>query len=198
MDPGEMPRDWPLALKALSNNPGPVNDQIRELLPIVMGGLRDPHLYGEVMAGAYARAIKLDTNISTGLVHVAAENGLPIKVIPRKAGLLDGDKFFGNYASRRIHFVDKALQDDMHGSMTHILQDLVVDRALKAAGKKMSSGEFRALLGKAEGAFKAGKKAERLKTGDYIWRATYDQVQLGHLPTPESLSPILNKLLALK
>ena len=112
---------------------------------------------------AYARAIKLDTNISTGLVHVAAENGLPIKVIPRKAGLLDGDKFFGNYASRRIHFVDKALQDDMHGSMTHILQDLVVDRALKAAGKKMSSGEFRALLGKAEGAFKAGKKAERLK-----------------------------------
>ena len=198
MDPRGMPRDWPLAMKALSNNPGPVNDQIRELLPIVMGGLRDPHLYGEVMAEAYARAVKLDTNVSTGLVHVAAENGLPIKVIRRDAGLLDADKFFGKYASRRIHFVDKALQDDMHGSMTHILQDLVVDRALKAAGKRMSSTEFRALLGEAEGAFKAGKKAERLRTGDYIWRATYDQVQLGHLPTPESLSPILNKLLALK
>ena len=112
-----------------------------------------------------------------------------------------------------------------HGELTHLIQDLVVDQKLGAG----ASARFRQLLGKAEGtieryvpgrpgirtrfgAYDAFDDASRnvtflqdenaMKTGDYVWRFTYDlfymPVGMRRMPQPEAMGPALKELFHLK
>ena len=88
--------------------------------------------------------------------------------------------------------------------MTHIVQDLVVDRALRLAKMNMTSSQFRSLLGAAEGTFVPGMRAPivpslrgtSMTTGDYVWQMTYDLYEPGHLPKPEFVGRKLQALLS--
>jgi hypothetical protein len=215
---GKMPEDYGRVHEALAAHPGTANAQIKELVDTVMGALRTPENYADVLAEAWTRAAKVDGDINTALREMAAEakggKVIPISEVPAGQGLLHGEVFFEKYVSKESYFVDNALLGDDHGAMTHLLQDLVVDRALKAAGKDMTSAEFRALLGRAEGTlsrdawetlraktfleYPDGFVETELKTGDYVWRLTYDLAQDGYLPMPEMIGRALKKALGLK
>jgi len=62
-----------------------------------------------------------------------------------------------------------------------MLQDLVVDRALRAAGRSESASEFRQLLARAE-----GRNRNNVIVGDLVWRVTYDVESPGQINDPET------------
>ena len=199
--------EYKLLGKALEATPGPANAKIAEALPHVAKGLRDPDLYGEVMADAWALAKSSpDLHISAALEEMARSGGAPIRYIELEEGLLPAPVFFERYASKPGHIVDMALLGDAHLTMTHLIQDLVVDRALRRAGQNLTSVEFRGLLGQAEGTVaeatyvtKSTKTFEdnerEMRTGDYIWRMLFDNTGMKEINRPESIG--LELMLAL-
>ena len=204
------PGEWHLVVAALAK--GQVNAEIAGLLPIVMDGLCNPELYGVVMAEAWERATKAGTDMETALREMAMESGLPIVQIPAGQGLIDPSEFFRRYASAPAYFIDLPLANDAHGALTHLIQDLVVDRAFARAGRSMRSPEFRAMLARAEGevtldAFETSQaktffgppdlsyQEVKMTTGDYVWRFSYDLILGGHMPQPENIWPALRKLM---
>jgi hypothetical protein len=112
-----------------------------------MDALQDPKLYGEVLGDAWDLVNTGEAaNINDALLKMARQTGgSPVRMVTK---VKRGDKFFRQVATKRPHWVDKALAGEAHGSMTHLLQDLVVNKAL---GGPRKSAEFRQLLGKAEG-----------------------------------------------
>ena len=200
-DATKYPKSYNRMVAKLEANIGKGNvRQIRELVPFVMNGLRDPNLYAEVLTEAWVRAMVAGTGINAALLQMASESGLTLKVIP---GEMQGPAFFRRYAGRATAMLDKPLADTSHGSMIHILQDLVVDRALEEKG--LSSGQFREMLGREKTLITLPStddtprgEPREITIGDYVWRNTYDVIATGHIPTPESVWPILNKILGLK
>jgi hypothetical protein len=206
-----LPEEWPLVIKALQATPGVHNAKILEVLPSVMACLRDPELYAEVMADAWQIAKNAGTDINAALKEMATAGKLPVRTIPRDTGIMKSKEFFETVATKPEHWVDEPLFFDDHGEMTHLIQDLVVDRGLKRAGVNMRSTDFRELLGKAEGqVMEAEGYATKLnttfrhnakefetdmRTGDYVWRFTYDILQNGHINKPEELGIRLKVLL---
>lgn len=208
-----LPKDYDMLYRALQANKGPVNRQIWEALPHVINGIRDPKRYAEVLADAWALAKgppRMDINAA--LEQMARSGGAPVRIIPPKTDLKPKE-FFEQYAGQPSSFVDLPLQKDLHGAMTHLIQDLVVDRALRDAGLSVkSSAQFRGLLGKAEGILSDAeygatktltfvKTKDRkiweteLRTGDYIWRMVYDHTDGTQINVPEAIKPLLTKLL---
>ena len=79
MMPSQMPPDWMSVFDALAQNGASnlkVNPQIRKALLTVMGGLRDPKLYAEVLAEAWQRAMRSNGSINHGLLEMALEGGM--------------------------------------------------------------------------------------------------------------------------
>jgi hypothetical protein len=140
------------------------------------------------------RAIASRTDINVALLEMAKELG-EVGTVPvgPDGGLQDNRVFFEKYATQPIRFVDQGAAGDPHGAMTHLLQDLVVDRALQDAGLKITSPEFREMLRRAEGKAKSG-----LDMGDAIWRVTYDMEGNEHaINDPNYIGPVLQELLGL-
>jgi hypothetical protein len=199
----QLPQDWVYLLNQLERS-GRTNKRIRALLPKVMSGLQNPRLYADVLTEAWEIAMKADVSINRALWMMATAAGakkkIPLLVIPRKVGFPESPVFFEQYAAKKGYLVDlPALYSD-HGAMTHLVHDLVVDRALKAAGENLTSPEFRALLGKAEGMVLPGPNTQlkkvKMRTGDLVWRMTYDTFE-NDLPKPELVGDTLQKLFGL-
>jgi len=205
---GTLPPQWDSVWDALRNNRGPVNDRIRDLLTIVMAALRNPAFYAEVMAEAWSIAWDAKSSINAALLKMAADAAMPVRVVTqRRAGepLLNPVEFFEQYASQPAAFVDMPLAHNAHHAMTHLIQDLVVTRAFKAAGIKLTGPEFRALLSKSEGRFRAPRGAPivkalwgtEMRVGDYVWQMTFDLFvdTDSHLPQPEVVGADLHDML---
>jgi hypothetical protein len=217
-----LPEDWHLVLKALKASDSPEAKRVAELLPTVMDGLQDPHLYAEVLSEAWVRAGR-GGNINEALEQMALEarsasgGSLPVVRIKSQApgqGLLRAKDFFQRYASKPGYFIDIPLAGGDHGAMSHLLQDLVVDRALKNAKAGLASPEFRALLADVKSVVtkdayqttkalsfidKEGEREVSMTTGDFIWRMTYDLYETpGRMPMPEELGKALQKLVGLQ
>lgn len=206
------PGEWSKVTAALARGGG-ANREIAELLPVVMDGLCNPKLYAEVMAEAWERAARTGTDVETALREMAMESGLPTSVIPKTSGFLKPPDFFKRYASAEAYFIDLPLATDDHGALTHLIQDLVVDRALARSGSTLHSPQFRGLLARAEGVVaRDGQFATNeamtfldpplvdapeleMPVGDYVWRFTYDLILKGHMPQPENIWPPLRDLL---
>jgi hypothetical protein len=192
-------KEFKLIDTALAANAGPANAKIAKALKHVVKGVRDPELYGEVLADAWALAKRPPgMDINAALEELAASGGAPVRYIEAKEGILDAPVFFAKYGGQEAHFIDLPLAADDHGAMTHLIQDLVVDRALKRAGQNMTSAEFRGLLGQAEGTVGAAEYAtkatrtfeageDQMRTGDYIWRMVYDNTGAGQINRPEEI-----------
>lgn len=166
-----------------------------------MDALRNPDLYGEVLAEAYARAVVNETDIVAELKAMARESGM--KVVETPPNIEDATKFFKEFAAQNKAIVDKAFTDGAHGEMMHLIQDLVVDRALNAAVFKIpnaSSGSFRLWLRdlktivKFPDSLNPGKLID-MPLGEAVWRSTYDLLDMGHMPTPEATMPLLREAL---
>jgi hypothetical protein len=205
---GTLPEGWDSVWDALKKNPGTTNDRIRNLLTTVMAALRNPKFYGDVMAEAWAMAWRANATINAALLKMAADAGMKIRVVmQRQAGqpLLQPVEFFEQYASQPAAFVDMPLAHNAHHAMTHLIQDLVLTRAFKVAGIKLTGPEFRALLGKAEGRFRVPRGAPipealwgtEMSVGDYVWQVTFDLFvpKESHLPQPEHVGQDLHDLL---
>jgi hypothetical protein len=143
--------------------------------------------------------------------------------------VLEGGEFFRKAVRKARGIIDPELSvgtgPALHGELTHLIQDLVVDQRLGAG----ASARFRRLLGKADGRVErwlsqAGPGGTKLptpfgdesiatnitfleeetsmKTGDYVWRSSYDlfypQPSLRRLPQPESVGPVLRWMFDLK
>ena len=221
---GDMPRGWQLLKDALQANDGTVNREILGLVDKYMGALRDPQHWAEVMADAWEIAGKMPKpDIRKALIQLAKKRGLGApQEIPE---VLKGGKFFDEYATSGRPLIDKAFKGKEHGELTHLIQDLVLDRAFGSG----TSARFRQLLRKAEGkvyVWEQGAKSNTVKltrfgehsrakanttflegetemrTGDYVWRWTYDLLYdakaLRRLPQPEAVGPQLNTLLGLE
>jgi hypothetical protein len=159
-------------------------------------------------------------DINAALRAMAESSGLKVVSV---SAIKEGGSFFKNVVSKPAYWLeDNALKLKDHGEFTHLLQDLVVDRALGGAGR---SAEFRSkLLARAEGTvtmFERGGQRTRwtlgddgqplantlfadtetqMTVGDHVWRWTYHlfyedpavRAQWGRLPQPEVLRPTLN------
>ena len=200
--PRGRPPGWERVIEALNRTPGRNNRKIRAVVEHVMDALQDPKRYSEVLGDAWDLvAAGKAADINDALVKLAERTGYRVRTVGEVKA---GDSFFTEVATRKEYWIDDALAGEKHGAMTHLLQDLVVDKALGTGG----SVEFRALLGRAEGkvpryvgktrtsstftqlpdgkplanetfmTYKApdGRVVEELEmaTGDYVWRFTYD------------------------
>lgn len=195
------PPGWKRVKEALRANPGPNNKKILAKIEKVMNALQNPKLYGEVLGDAWdlVKAGKA-ADINDALRKMAEATGLPVIEIP-KGAVYQADKFFEEFATQKFYIVDNPLGEFQHGAMTHLLQDLVVNKGL---GGPHKSAEFRQLLGEAEGIVeryerKGAKLVDsqfaqvpntvflddvdnpvlrwhevKMRTGDYVWRFTYD------------------------
>jgi hypothetical protein len=201
-DPGNPPLGWQLVMEVLARGKGSANREIEALLPTVLAGLRDPELYAEVMAEAWLR-LRADRDMTKVLMDMAKADGGKIRVLPHEKGLLK-EGFVEKVASKKEYWVDNPLVNTDHGALTHLIQDLVVNRALKRAGSDMTSLKFRALIGKAAGKVQPEQmmrrgaavltRGQELPAADLLWRFTYDSLQMGQINQPETIYPILRKL----
>ncbi len=204
MDPADLPASYIQVVESMKSYPGEAHAKAAALLPIVAGGLRNPALYAEVMVDAFeAMRANAEANpdVNRALVHLALRDGHGMKVIPRKYGT--SGEFFAQYAGTPFHIVDLPFLNFDHGSMTHLLQDLVVNKAFELAGIGFTSAEFRALLQQCDGLVD-NVTLEPIDSGNYTmkvgqaaWEETYDLTDEG-LNRPENIRPILRELFGLQ
>jgi hypothetical protein len=124
----------------------------------------------------------------------------------KTGGLVEAAEFFREYVTQPVAIHDVALAGTAHGAMTHVIQDLVVNRALAEAAKRglklpRSSAEFRAMLAKLDMVVEfpdrlSGDVIIEMSLGEAVWRGTYDVFQPAYFPTPEAVAPRLQEALA--
>src|ERR1044072_8355796 len=136
-DPGNPPLGWQLVMEVLAKGKGSANREIEALLPTVLAGLRDPELYAEVMAEAWVR-LRANRDMTQALMDMAKADGGKIRVIPHEMGEIK-DGFVKKVASKKEYWVDNPFVNTDHGALTHLVQDLVVNRARTRAGRGTSS-----------------------------------------------------------
>jgi hypothetical protein len=205
-DPAKPPMGFEEMLANLRLNPSGVNQQLEHLLPIAVGGLRDPELYAELMAEAWSM-LRADRDMTKALIEIAQSGGAKVHVLPHEVGLMKGKKFVDEVATKGESWIDNPLVNNAHGVSSHLIQDIVVTRALKRAGVGMTSQELRVLIGQATGEVKFLKMrrtsalvlltdgGQATSSAELIWRATYDSFFARNLNRPEDLGEILKKLL---
>ncbi len=218
MDPAALPSDYTRLLGELEAHAGSADvDAVRRALPVVMEALRTPRLYGEVLDEAIARAKAIggDFNASfpKALREMAAETHVVVD-LPNE--LAQADIFFEQYAGRNISMVDPYFAGGQHGAMMHLIQDLVVTRALgRAAGEglavPLTSGQLRELFGALNQTIEfpdqlAKGIEKQMSLGEAAWRSTYDLFgeeaqglagQPAHMPTPEIVNPAIKRALSI-
>lgn len=178
--------------------------------------MRRPNLRTALLKLAKKRGIKLIT-----VAKVEKGSKFFDEVVVSGRGIIDP-------ALATEDIIDPALVVDaqvFHGELTHLIQDLVVDQKLGAG----ASARFRKLLGEAEGTierFVPGRQGVKtkfgafdgltdqkynvtflpdetaMKTGDYVWRFTYDLFYLDpaarRMPQPEAMGRAIKELFGLK
>ncbi len=150
------------------------NKRLLELLPMALKGKRDPdtlgaalseiwledHLLSEVAPPAAAR------RYGDAALQLSSRRGAPVRVLEAGAEY-SPERFFNEVVISGDRFLDLnilASQPD-HGAITHLIDDLVIDRALEGTG--VSAEELRALLADAVG-------TGGTPIGDELWFHIFD------------------------
>jgi hypothetical protein len=225
---GAVPERWELVKAALRQTDGKVNRELVWLVDGHMAALRDPEAWADVLADAWEIAAAMPKpDLRAALLELARMRGIKTQVIDK---VLDGGEFFRKAVRKARGIIDPELSvgkgQALHGELTHLIQDLVVDHRLGTG----ASARFRTLLGKAEGRVQrwlpqAGRGATpvptpfgaedaattnvtfldnetSMPTGDYVWRSSYDLFYPSpagrRLPQPEAVGPVLRWLFELK
>ena len=217
---GSLPERWDMVKAALRETDGSTNRRLLGMVDQHMAALRDTDAWGDVLADAWEIAAKMrKPDLRDALLKLAKQRGIKSVKVP---GILDLSVFVDRYVTPGLGIIDPGLAIDgqkLHGELTHLIQDLVIDKKLGAG----ASARFRKLLGEAEGRIyrylPGGNTPSKfgaftgpnttfidaetsMKTGDYVWRFTYDLLYLStqkrRMPQPEAIGPVLQKLFGLK
>jgi hypothetical protein len=205
MNRANLPREYLVLLEVLKAGSSLSEKEILKHIDGIMGALRNPKLYGDVVADAYEIARANGLTLEEGLMRLARDEGLTIKAVPRQEGILQGDTFFDDFVTQPVSIHDlpfkgapnAPMSGGYHGSVMHIVQDLVVNRA----NLGRTSYAFRKTLGAADRRItitNLGGELELVRVGDYVWRNTYDLYVRGHLPMPEMGGAVLKQFLKLR
>lgn len=167
------------------------------LYGIAYDGLNNPEIWESVLADiareaqavrppfANAEVTSRSTQAIWNLSERAAGPGGRIAVLPR--GNLPQN--FIEYAPWGPRFYDVNIGRG-HGMSSHLVQDLVVDRALQRAGVSMSAEQFRAAMGAVPGQMPGMSTPLR----QLLWEALYDGTE-GRLTSPEGTIALLRAAL---
>ncbi len=134
--------------------------------------------------------------------------GVP-KILPAKDGFVPDDIFMREVIQRGEAILDFAVLEQgagEHGVITHVLHDLVADKALRASRiEGASAAAYRQLMGTVQNGLKGkmvvdleflrGGIPQRYEPGTILWVGTYDRVR--SLAQPETLWPPLRQILGL-
>ena len=136
--------------------------------------------------------IELTWDPSTRKVIGRSTTGNVVHLDTDLDGLIKAPQFMDEVVGSGQWFVDYAalvLQGGDHGALTHIIQDLVVDGALRAHGS--SAAEFRKLLKSLD----SMRGFKEIGPGTDIWVATYDCFE--GIANPDNLWPTIRDLLGI-
>jgi hypothetical protein len=223
---GEMPERWDMVKAALRETEGDVNRELLRLVDRHMAILRDPEAWADVIADAWVLAAGMrKPNLRKALLQLAMRRG--IKKMVKVRSVLAGGTFFDEVVVPGEGIVDPKLAvgvgPSLHGELSHLIQDLVVDSRLGQG----ASAAFRGALKHAEGTierFVQGRAGvltrfgahanspaanitflegeNSMRTGDYVWRFTNDLLYLDEgsrrLPQPEVVGKLLDEMFELK
>jgi hypothetical protein len=161
-----------------------------QLLPVVrkvFTALRDPDLIANVAEDVWLEAQAFrgrPDQYKLAITSLSERVGATVRDLP-VGRQYDDPQFLAEVVTRRNRFYDTMFEGTEHGALTHMFQDLVVDRALRGTGIT-SAEEFRSLLAEARG--DGGKPL-----GHDLWQQSYDAY--GGVNRPERLRPVLNEIL---
>jgi hypothetical protein len=223
----DMPERWDMLKAALRESDGETNRELLRVVDRYMDALRDPEAWADVIADAWQIAAPTrKPSLRNALLKLAKQRGIKSMKV---RNVMTGERFFKKVVVSGKGVIDPNLavgvDGALHGELTHLVQDLVVDSKLGRG----ASAKFRQLLDKAEGevqrfvpgkpgvltkygAFDGTKRASAnvtflkgeasMPTGDYVWRFTYDLLYLDEgmrrMPQPEAMGPVLDEVFALK
>jgi hypothetical protein len=223
---GEMPERWDMVKAALRETEGDVNQELLRLVDRHMAILRDPEAWADVIADAWVLAAGMrKPSLRKALLQLAMKRG--IKKMVKVRSVMEGGTFFEEVVVPGEGIVDPKLAvgvgNSLHGELSHLIQDLVVDSRLGEG----ASAAFRGALKHAEGTierFITGRPGvvsrfgayassptanitflpdeNSMRTGDYVWRFTNDLLYLDEgrrrLPQPEVVGKLLDEMFELK
>jgi hypothetical protein len=171
---------------------GSSNAQVLRVFDAAFEGIQNPRLYSEVVADLWAEARRvapMSYNDAAVRLSARAVGGRVEDIATIPSGLrLGGDEFFQRYAGTGQRFLDHDAPLD-HGATTHLIQDLVIDRAFQEAGIGMRAEQFRALLPQVTGT------GGNVPLGDAVWRILWDSETGGLINRPEDLIQALRQVL---
>ncbi|RSM37932.1 hypothetical protein DMA12_34820 [Amycolatopsis balhimycina DSM 5908] len=175
----------------LAANPGiGTNDQLRRALPGAWRAVRDPDAIANALADIWLEEHLLGlmaprdaaSRYGQAAMVLSRRAGAPVVVLPRGTSF-SPDAFYNDVVLRGNRFLDLSVLDisPEHGATTHMIQDLVVDRALHGTG--MRSEQLRAL-------FSGATDSSGRNIGNDLWIEIFDSIQNG-LNQPEVVYPIM-------
>lgn len=186
-------------LPALQRSSNPVARDVLRHLQLVYDALHDPELLAEVVTELWSEgeALRLaratttppyNAPMTSAAIRAASRIGRR-PVVVRQA--MDPDPFYANVVGSGRYFVDPGI-GSFHGPISHLIQDLAVDRAFKRAGSQMTVSTFRqALLRLDESVPELGHRP----LGQVVWEQTWDTAHLEQLAAPENLRGLINSVI---
>jgi hypothetical protein len=181
-------------LAELNANPtAGTNAQLIELTPRVWAAMHDPDalatsaaelLLEEHLLGLMVPAAIKDRWGEEAAMALAGRRGARVRVLPYDQELM-GDEFFNDVVVSGERWLDLSVlkTDPNHGSITHLLQDQVVDRALEGTG--VTAEHYRALLANA-----TGDKNQAI--GEGLWLVVFDTYR-ERVNAPEVIWGVMRK-----
>jgi hypothetical protein len=177
-----------------ANSATGTNAQLLKLLPDVYRALHDPEMIASVVADIWLaeRTLglmaprEMGARYTQAAVGLSKQTGAEVVTLPRGTGY-QAPEFFAQVASQPKRFLDLSVLDVSpgHGATTHLIQDLVVDRALAQVG--VPAQQFRALLGGAVG--------QSGPIGRWLWEEVLYDTLRGDITDPNVLGPALAEAL---
>jgi hypothetical protein len=179
--------------------------EIAKRLPEVVKYLNDPALWEEFVNDVCVEADRIraqgaaafDPGVTSAetqaVINLARTAGMKVEVVH---DVLTNNRFFADWGGTDRSFIDLGIVKEIpdHGAVTHIAQDLVVDRGFRKAGQNYTSRQFRSELGRVDRA-RSALRLQSTPAGKQIWEYTYDSGDEGSFANPETLWPWLKKQL---
>jgi hypothetical protein len=176
---------------------------LRKVARPVWEGMQDPQSIVKVVNDIRreARVIRASADpvqMDPGVTN--AETQAVVRLSERARGEVrtiagrDTPQFFERHASLKHGFLDwTAALDPRHGASTHMVQDLVIDEALRRAGSRLRAGDIRTLLGNGDAhASEALGGVRQAKVGISLWENVLHDAPHAHdLHSPEGFYGLL-------
>jgi len=152
----------------------------------------------KLAAESGAKMVEIVPDATKGVAKLVRDSGeIEIKAA---GGVLSHDQFMNEVIRTGDMIVDYAFLDDPHSALSHVLQELVADEALKAAGYLKGVKGYRGQLGQLDDlSVKEGLTFTQqniplsFSAGTAFWVATFDTT--GGIAKPENLGTIIRSAL---